>query len=1332
VLDDSNLVEWGALKEDMSAVYDAFTFNWNADPKTGKPNRHITLLNPDSNNVQGKPKTLEMTFEGLSGYTTTQATLSLLRDSTRDMYAGSPFLCQVKTLPSMNDLEIGDVVRWRTPSVRDPVNNSTLDRSFIIVAKNDDWMTGGVVFDLFGSSRQATPVNDAQSTRVLTSTAYEVGQDLLAYLDATYTGANGTKYQIVNGVLHIIESIDLIGNDNLSLGGNYYYHGDVTINQLDGSSNQIEVTINKNVGLWIDGHFTNNGYINGVGRGISDGSVGFIGVTKAGGGFNYREIIDRGTADSTDSDEIAAENHSIPNFNIQWDGAKISGLPNNLLGTGGGQGKSTTYFSEDDEGFTKGPYTAQGGLYGGGGAGLLIVAHSLSMGLSAIINLSGGDGQLGNYVTSLGSGGVANGSLGYNAGSAGGGAGGALLAILDGSGAFETGLNNGFISANGDSPIFGGRLINKSGSFPWRPEYSSGINSYYAGYQASDSSDANYRVQYLMDDIAPSPEPPTYSDRPLTINVQEQVSSSNSLNQSGLEISVNPPGDPTYRGARLTISKVSQDSWATIGDAYNTEELVYTVLADGSTYRIRAQAISINGSVSSEYVETTWTVTVAAGTAVIGSGNVIQSSPTVGQSTNGQGIIHRAESISGYSPTGVEKTRIDASTGKITATDVNLTGSITALAGAIGGWDITSAALKTGVGATHIELAPASGIWFGADTLGAAPFSVTPAGALKASSGEVGGWNIGASSLSIGSGASRIELHPTSGIWFGNDSFSLAPFSITPAGALKASSGAVGGWNIGASSLSIGSGASRIELHPTSGIWLGDNAFSNAPFSVSPAGLLKSTSGMIGSWTINVAGISAGAGASHIEFKPATGIWFGNDSFSLAPFSITPAGALKASSGVIGGWAITADKLSSPDGKIVLDAGQDRIRVSQGENYFDISGAGLVGVDSILGTTINFPTNGGAPTISRGIINSTVFNITSAGIIETSPNAGNGGANGQGIRINNTGIKGWKKNDPSPVYHLDATTGIITAFDAVLTGGGITIDAGGAFKSIGKVPGAGSGVFFGYHAAGYKMDVGDHDNEKFIYFDDADLHVGRNTQLRGTDAYNNNNDYYHNWNNEPIENYGVVLSGANFVAETDYGLTGLRIAGSQTVGEKAYLAKDFKWTSNFTFFNSGSWRAFRGRIYFSVWGDASSSSSIWRAGIGNAQLAEGCGFLLKSNYKVVGYLYDGTTYRETAEFSKVYNNNGGAYGALIEAYVDPAAGTTTFIASGASGQETKTLAYLPEFYGFHYDVNYGDGDFVGNFPVCLYLEAIKAGIYTSTKRYDPQIKWGDWRFLQEG
>lgn len=118
-------------------------------------------------------------------------------------------------------------------------------------------------------------------------------------------------------------------------------------------------------------------------------------------------------------------------------------------------------------------------------------------------------------------------------------------------------------------------------------------------------------------------------------------------------------------------------------------------IQDGVAYDVRVRSVNAIQKHSSWVEELNYTV-AAGGNIVLGSNNDIKTSDTVGEVTNGEGTTYENTGIKGYDSSGNLKTHIKATTGIIEATDVNLTGTITATAGAIGGWTVNSTEMTKG------------------------------------------------------------------------------------------------------------------------------------------------------------------------------------------------------------------------------------------------------------------------------------------------------------------------------------------------------------------------------------------------------------------------------------------------------------------------------------------------------------------------------------------------------------------------------------------------------------------------------------------------------------
>jgi hypothetical protein len=195
--------------------------------------------------------------------------------------------------------------------------------------------------------------------------------------------------------------------------------------------------------------------------------------------------------------------------------------------------------------------------------------------------------------------------------------------------------------------------------------------------------------------------------------------------------------------------------------------------------------------------------------------------------------------------------------------------------------------------------------WDGAD--------LTIIGGITATTGAIGGWVIGTTTLMDAAGVVGMSSTVTVGddvrFWAGHVTPSSAPFRVTEAGVLTASSGTIGGFTITASELYAGTGATRVEMQAAGGFWAGATAQASAPFRVTSAGVLTASSGTVGGFTLSTTTLIAGFGATRISLSTTAGIHLGHDTFASAPFSVTLAGVLKATSGTVAGWNIGTDKL---------------------------------------------------------------------------------------------------------------------------------------------------------------------------------------------------------------------------------------------------------------------------------------------------------------------------------------------------------------------------------------------------------------------------------------
>lgn len=219
--------------------------------------------------------------------------------------------------------------------------------------------------------------------------------------------------------------------------------------------------------------------------------------------------------------------------------------------------------------------------------------------------------------------------------------------------------------------------------------------------------------------------------------------------------------------------------------------------------------------------------------------------------------------------------------------------------------------------------------------------NVYVSGNIKALTGEIGGFIIGADSLSVtedgnttilSSGGIAFQAGPTGApnIVITRDGL-LTASDVMLSGTINAESGEIGGFYVDLyDGLYAGDGDTRVQMKPSEGIWAGDNNIENAPFSVSVEGYLTAVYGNIGGFIMNFAeGLFSGEGTERVQMKPSAGFWAGAEVQASAPFSVTNEGVLTSVSGYIGGWIIGTDLLKSADTgvRIELNKGDNRISV---------------------------------------------------------------------------------------------------------------------------------------------------------------------------------------------------------------------------------------------------------------------------------------------------------------------------------------------------------------------------------------------------------------------
>ena len=239
----------------------------------------------------------------------------------------------------------------------------------------------------------------------------------------------------------------------------------------------------------------------------------------------------------------------------------------------------------------------------------------------------------------------------------------------------------------------------------------------------------------------------------------------------------------------------------------------------------------------------------------------------------------------------------------------------------------------------------------------------------------------GTSNVSLGTGASILKANSTDGIWLGNGTFASAPFSVSLAGAIKGTSGTIGGWNLSstvlrdgasdaASNVLIDSANNLIRLGPTTGDYLtvdGGNqrirtsnyvsGFAGAGLTLEP-NLLEvgniACRGLLRTYVLEKDIISVNAGS--LVVAPNADVL--DADVTIGDTTITSKGTttfaesdiLRIKDGTNDEWMLVSDDSSAPDYEVLRDMG-GMVKIFNMNSLTEdgtwvLSGAASIGVDS--------------------------------------------------------------------------------------------------------------------------------------------------------------------------------------------------------------------------------------------------------------------------------------------------------------------------------------------------------------------------------------------------
>lgn len=322
--------------------------------------------------------------------------------------------------------------------------------------------------------------------------------------------------------------------------------------------------------------------------------------------------------------------------------------------------------------------------------------------------------------------------------------------------------------------------------------------------------------------------------------------------------------------------------------------------------------------------------------------------------------------------------RVDDASGAV------FSGRLSAPSGTIGGFTITTSAIyKTKTAYNNTT----AGVYLGTDGigLGAGKFYVTSAGALTCTSGTIGGFTIGSSSIYK---TKTAYSNSTAGVYLGTDGIGLGAgtFYVTSAGALTATSANITG-TINATGGTFQDVEIRgyIYFNEDRSYFMNPNYNNGSWYIYLPKfrvddtsayfqGTLQAPSGNIGGFTIGSSSIYK----TKTSYSSSTaGVYIGTDGIGLGAgtFYVTSAGALYATSANITGVITNADddgwgvKLienriefyqnSTKVSEMYAGSGYYRANMSTTSNGLYISSLLRVGGDLVCGKCFGISTGNG-------------------------------------------------------------------------------------------------------------------------------------------------------------------------------------------------------------------------------------------------------------------------------------------------------------------------------------------------------------------------------------
>ena len=275
-----------------------------------------------------------------------------------------------------------------------------------------------------------------------------------------------------------------------------------------------------------------------------------------------------------------------------------------------------------------------------------------------------------------------------------------------------------------------------------------------------------------------------------------------------------------------TQNLIGTNGWINLSSgtfAYGVDKLTW----DGTTLGVKGVVAASSGSLGG-WTLTSTTISASANNAATGNVERI-----TGLQIPGSGAVAIAVGATSSSSWATAPFYVTHA-GAMHATGATISGTLTAGANSkIGPWNVTT----TSIYKTNSSWGASGGLYFGDDGLSLSnTFKVSAAGALTATSGTLGGWNINANSIDITNSSGDYVILTTGGntnkdvmVVRQGAGTSASPYTYpfhihadgkmtctkaTITGAITATSGKIGPWNIGSAGLAASNGGGETQIQP--------------------------------------------------------------------------------------------------------------------------------------------------------------------------------------------------------------------------------------------------------------------------------------------------------------------------------------------------------------------------------------------------------------------------------------------------------------------------------------------------------------------------------------